>query len=571
MKKFFTDLLNKIKYVFTPISKETKKEIKEIRIKEKTTKNLAKTRLNLIIKEIKESSKGNLEALNFDIKGFKNVIHNTKVSSNNFYFEHFIKEDFNRLGLSSSLVISHDLKINLKEELISKLSEFNNSNLSKFKAYFEMIKINKLINKSINYLLEDYKTKSNFFIIKNIFKKDGSEVIKSYFNEVKEYSLIYIKNDNFKLDKDLELTITNINNLINDASIKLKEYPYHFKETKVYLSLVNSFNKKFKKLKPIVTKEVTRFYDLFKKENFNRETIKTYLFGSEERRGILTNIVVYALLILFGFVYLYPMLYMLSYSFMSSSDLVNPNVTYIPTHLEGQNYIDAFTVLNYWSTLGESLLVSILPAICQTICCSLVAYGLARYDFKGKKVLFGLIIFTFLIPSCLTMLPTISLYASMGITGNVLSYILPALFGQGLKSAVFILIFYQYFKGIPQSITEAAEIDGANTFVVFLRIAIPSAKSGILLSILLSVVWYYNETVLASAFFGSEISTLPLALENFKSSFDNIYQDAANGKSINEAIYMAGTMLNILPLLILYFFTQKYFVQGVDKAGITGE
>lgn len=571
MKKFFTDLLNKIKYVFTPISKVTKKEIKEIRIKEKTTKNLVKTRLNLIIKEIKESSKGNLEALNFDIKGFKNVIHNTKVSSNNFYFEHFIKEDFNRLGLSSSLVISHDLKINLKEELISKLSEFNNSNLSKFKAYFEMIKINKLINKSINYLLEDYKAKSNFFIIKNIFKKDGSEVIKSYFNEVKEYSLIYIKNDNFKLDKDLELTITNINNLINDSSIKLKEYPYHFKETKAYLSLVNSFNKKFKKLKPIVTKEVTRFYDLFKKENFNRETIKTYLFGSEERRGILTNIVVYALLILFGFVYLYPMLYMLSYSFMSSSDLVNPNVTYIPTHLEGQNYIDAFTVLNYWSTLGESLLVSILPAICQTICCSLVAYGLARYDFKGKKVLFGLIIFTFLIPSCLTMLPTISLYASMGITGNVLSYILPALFGQGLKSAVFILIFYQYFKGIPQSITEAAEIDGANTFVVFLRIAIPSAKSGILLSILLSVVWYYNETVLASAFFGSEISTLPLALENFKSSFDNIYQDAANGKSINEAIYMAGTMLNILPLLILYFFTQKYFVQGVDKAGITGE
>ena len=190
MKKFFNDLLNKIKYVFTPISKETKKEIKEIRIKEKTTKNLAKTRLNLIIKEIKESSKGNLETLNFDIKGFKNVIHNTKVSSNNFYFEHFIKEDFNRLGLSSSLVISHDSKINLKEELISKLSEFNNSNLSKFKAYFEMIKINKLINKSINYLLEDYKTKSNFFIIKNIFKKDGLEVIRSYFNEVKEYSLI---------------------------------------------------------------------------------------------------------------------------------------------------------------------------------------------------------------------------------------------------------------------------------------------------------------------------------------------------------------------------------------------
>ena len=169
------------------------------------------------------------------------------------------------------------------------------------------------------------------------------------------------------------------------------------------------------------------------------------------------------------------------------------------------------------------------------------------------------------------MLPTVSLYASMHITGNVLSYVLPALFGQGFKSAVFILIFYNYFKAIPQSIIEAASIDGAGTVKTFLRIGIPSARSAFLLTILLSVVWYYNETVLASVYFGSALTTLPLGIENFKASFDSMHQGSSDGKSINEAIYMAGTILNILPLLVLYAFTQKFFVQGMDKAGITGE
>ena len=162
------------------------------------------------------------------------------------------------------------------------------------------------------------------------------------------------------------------------------------------------------------------------------------------------------------------------------------------------------------------------------------------------------------------------IYAQFKITGTVFAYIIPALFGQGFKSAVFILIFYQYFKSIPNVIIEAAEIDGANTFKVFWKIGIPSAKSAILLTVLLSIVWYYNETVLASVFFGSTISTLPLGIENFKSSFDAINQ-GSGGKNINEAIYMAGTILNILPLVVLYAFTQKFFIQGMDKAGITGE
>ncbi len=326
-----------------------------------------------------------------------------------------------------------------------------------------------------------------------------------------------------------------------------------------------------KHLKPVIAYEKINLITMFRKENRNKETFKMVLLGNQERKGVFPAILIYTLLVLFGFVFVYPILYMKAYSYMSTADLVNSNVTYVPTGLEWNNYFEAWKVLNYPKVFFQTMLVSILPAICQTVVCAITGWGLARFNFKGKKILFGLIIFTFIVPSCLTMLPTVALYAQFRITGTVLAYILPALFGQGFKSAVFILIFYQYFKAIPNTIIEAAEIDGANTIKVFLKIGIPSATSAILLTVLLSVVWYYNETVLASVFFGSTITTLPLGIENFKASFDAIYQGTGEGKSINEAIYMAGTILNILPLVVLYAFTQKYFIQGMDKAGITGE
>ena len=329
---------------------------------------------------------------------------------------------------------------------------------------------------------------------------------------------------------------------------------------------------RFRKLKPCVAEAKINIITIWKKENRNKETVRYFLFGSGERQGLLTKILIYGLLILFGFVFLYPFIYIFTYSFMSSGDLVNPTVTFIPKEGRIENYAEAIKVLNFGKRLGETLLVSVIPSICTAISCSLAAYGLARYEFKGKKIVFGVVIFTFIIPSCLTMIPTLALFKQMHLTGTIFAYILPALFGQGIKSAVFILIFYIYFKSIPQSVIEASQIDGANTIRIFIKIAIPSAKTAFLLTFLFSIVWYYNETVLASVFFGSAISTLPLGLQGFKASFDSMYSSSTStGRTVNEAIYMAGTVLNILPLVILYFFTQRHFTKGIDMAGITGE
>ena len=314
----------------------------------------------------------------------------------------------------------------------------------------------------------------------------------------------------------------------------------------------------------------SRFAYFFRKRT--KDEWKTAMLGNNEKKGAVQLIVCYALLILFGFVYIYPMLYMLAYSLMGESDVANPMVTYWPTEWKWSNYREASQTLNFFNTLLQTAYISVLPSLFQTVACGLTAYGLARFRFPGKKLIFGLIILTFIIPPQLTMMPQLITFTKFGFAGNVLSYIVPAAMGQGIKSAVFILIFYQFFRGIPDSVVEAAKIDGANSFQIFVRIGIPAAVPAILLSFLLSVVWYYNETVLASVYLGDTVKLLPLELEKFQATYSQLFPGATSGgKSVNEAIYMAGTLLNVLPLIIMYFFTQKYFVDGIDKAGITGE
>ncbi len=321
-----------------------------------------------------------------------------------------------------------------------------------------------------------------------------------------------------------------------------------------------------------VTLMRSRFAHFFRRRT--KDEWKTALLGNNEKKGAIQLIVCYALLILFGFVYIYPMLYMLAYSLMGESDVINPLVTYWPTEWKWSNYSEAAQAIKFFGTLARTAYVSVLPALFQTAACCLTAYGLARFRFPGKKVLFGLIILTFIIPPQLTMFPQLVIFTNLHFSGNVLSFIVPAALGQGIKSAVFILIFYQFFRGIPDSVVEAAKIDGANSFQIFTRIGLPAAVPAILLSFLLSVVWYYNETVLTQVYIGQPDYTLPLQLQRFREAFNNAFgggADSTTGKSVNDAIYMAGTLLNVLPLIIMFFFTQKYFVDGIDKAGITGE
>jgi multiple sugar transport system permease protein len=298
-----------------------------------------------------------------------------------------------------------------------------------------------------------------------------------------------------------------------------------------------------------------------------QKAFRWFITATNEHRAPIATAAIVALLLLFGFIYVYPFLYMIAYSFMDENDVVNPLVKFIPTHLVIDNYVAAVKTLNYNKNLWLSLGISFVPSFLQCVSCSLIAYALSRFHFPGKKVLAALILLTFIVPTQITMIPTVITLTKIKIIDTLWSYVALAGSGQGLRSAIFILIFYQFFNQIPKSVEESAKIDGANPFVIFFKIGIPTARPAYLLTFLLSFVWYYNETTLTTIYLGNDLTTLVSQLLVFKSTYEALY----TGKNINEAVYMAGSLMTILPLVVIYFISQRFFVEGIDKAGITGE
>lgn len=292
--------------------------------------------------------------------------------------------------------------------------------------------------------------------------------------------------------------------------------------------------------------------------------------GTNTRLSGLAKVCIYTLLISIGFVYVYPILYMVSSSLKSTSDLVNPTVSWIPTKLYLDNFRRAITVLDYIPSLLKGLLVTFLPALLQMIITAIIGYGFAMYNFRFKKFFFIMMIMTFVIPIQVYMIPRYVLFFEYNLLESPLAIILPALFGQGLNSAIFILIFYQFFRMIPKSIHEAAIIDGAGPYKTFLVIHVPLAVPAFITVFLFGLVWYFNETYIASLFLGVEYPNIQFRLASFVSEFETQYASEQLIR-INEGIRLAATLLTILPMLIVYFTIQRWFVEGVEKTGVTGE
>lgn len=310
-----------------------------------------------------------------------------------------------------------------------------------------------------------------------------------------------------------------------------------------------------------------------------REKLNRFLKGTNEKQGFIYSFVRYFLLITIGFIFIYPLIYMISTSLMSLDDLLDISVNWIPSKLYIDNYINAAKAMDFGNTLLSSIIVAIIPTLIQVCSCAVIGYGFAKFEFKGKRVIMTILLFSFILPKQVTMMPTYVLFTNLKLIGSLNAFNLPALLGQGLNAQIFILIFYQFFKQLPQSLLEAAQIDGAGNLKSFIRIAIPSAAPAILVVFLFSFVWYWNESYLTSLYIAglgtgrtSKWTSLVVELKRFDSIYEQ-YNQAGQEQlgNINESIRMAGTFLSILPPLIMYGFLQKYFIESVDRTGITGE
>ncbi len=324
---------------------------------------------------------------------------------------------------------------------------------------------------------------------------------------------------------------------------------------------------------------ITKIKDYFSDDNkVNRENtknkIKKRLYGTKGSNGLIMKIIIYFLLIVFGFIYLYPLIFMAVTSLKGEADLMDTSIKWLPTSLEFSNYKVAFQNLNYVPTFFKTLIVVAVPSAINTIVALLTAYGFSRFKFPGKKILFGLMLATFVIPSALTKIPQFVWYSKLGLIGDILTYILPSTFGQGLNEAIYILILYSMFNLIPKQLEEAARIDGASNLGVFFKVAIPMVVPGIVTVFLFSVVWYWNDSATAAMYLGRAgqdfWATIPVMLERYQTQIIAETHGGV-GMKLYQGKKMAGTLLSIIPLLIMYFPLQNFFVESIEKTGIAGE
>jgi multiple sugar transport system permease protein len=305
--------------------------------------------------------------------------------------------------------------------------------------------------------------------------------------------------------------------------------------------------------------------------------VRSILMGGRGKPGLLPRMMVYYLLICTGFIFLYPLLFMVSQSMKDVKDLLDPTLLYIPRRIFFENYLRAFNVLDYFPTLLMTVVKSVIPALLQTITCGMAGLALAKYRPPMKRLVIAILLLTFIVPMQVTMIPQFLMYKEYKMLGTLLPFIVPALFASGLNSSLFVLIYWQFFRSLPDSYIEAAELDGAGLFSVFFRIILPISIPAIVTVFLFSTVWGWNETYFSSLFLGDKRGTLPLALKTFADAYLKKYPitagagQSSNLVTLNESIRMAGTLLIILPLVTLYMFAQKSFVEAVERAGITGE
>ena len=336
--------------------------------------------------------------------------------------------------------------------------------------------------------------------------------------------------------------------------------------------LGNKIKDKFRKVINKIKDNFRELKDILKNRDWSRLRIRTkrFFLGMKFTDGFIYKFAIYLLIICFCYIYLYPLLYMIANSLMDVEDLIDPGVRWIPTALYFENYRRALKVLEIPKAVFTTAFYVLKMALITTFTSAVVGYGFARFRFPLKKILFALMLATFIIPPQVTMVSKFPIIRSLGIIHTQTAMLLPAFLGQGINGAIYILIFYQFFRSIPKVLDESAQLDGAGAFRVFRSIAVPLAIPAIILVFLFSLVWTWNETFITGLYVGNNI-TLPLKMISFVSSYEQLYPPGTPGAELNEAIRLAGNVLTIVPLLILYFITQRWFTESIDRTGITGE
>lgn len=301
--------------------------------------------------------------------------------------------------------------------------------------------------------------------------------------------------------------------------------------------------------------------------------------------GLLWKVLRFVILLGLSYVILYPVIYMLSMALRDANQTMDPSIIWVPKYLVADNFVQAFEGMKVFKTMGTTIILALVSSLLQLVSCSLVGYGFARFKFKGSGILFTLCLLTLIVPAqCITVpltflyknfsvpivAPLLETFAGITLPGvnlvdSWLIFWLPAMFSVGIRGGLYVYIFRQFFRGIPYEIEEAALVDGAGYFKTFYSVMMPNASGSYLTVFLFSFVWYWNDTLNTNMFIRTK-NTFAKALGSYVSQSGGGAFNAYDGSPRRNA----ACIIFILPLLIMYMFLQKYFVQSVERTGIVG-
>jgi multiple sugar transport system permease protein len=274
----------------------------------------------------------------------------------------------------------------------------------------------------------------------------------------------------------------------------------------------------------------------------------------------------------------YPIVLKLSIAFKSRIDMYDPTVLWLPRNFTLHNFERAMEAMNYFAAMKNTLLISTGTTVLQVLSCALAAYGFARLKFKGSRILFAMVIFTIVVPPQTIMIPTYMTYRyfdaaglvglftakeSLNLIDTYWPFIISSSTAMGLKNGLYIYIFTQFFRAVPRELEEAAYVDGYSVPQTFFRIIIPNAVPAIVTVLLFSFVWQWNDSYYVSLFFNKVemLSTQVLTLGAKLRESDPVY---------SSMLLNTGALLMIAPLIIMYMFVQRYFVESVERTGLVG-
>ncbi|ROY57946.1 carbohydrate ABC transporter permease [Enterococcus faecium] len=278
--------------------------------------------------------------------------------------------------------------------------------------------------------------------------------------------------------------------------------------------------------------------DYFKKTSVNRQTKK---------------ILSYVLMTVIGIILIIPLLWMVFTSLKPMEEIVRYPPTFFPEKIVWENYLDTIAAFPFWRYARNTLFITVLVVIGNVLSNSFIAYGFAKLDFPGKKLMFALVLSTMMIPGFVTMIPQYVLFSKISWVGTYLPLIVPSFFGNAFN----IFLMRQFYLSINNELIEAAEIDGANHLYIWSHLMLPLTKPALITIAINSFNAAWNDFLGPLLYIqDQEKYTLQIGLQVFQ-----------NQATTQWNYLMAGATLVLIPTILLFFFAQRYFIEGMDLTG----